>query len=72
MTRLFKVLPILVTAAALAYAAYSIQPVVPIRTPAAGAAKAGKQAPAQGAGKAVTVADFAEAPGGAGCSPEPL
>ena len=61
MTRLIKVLPMLVTAAALAYAAYSIQPVVPIRTPAAGAAKAEKQAPVQGAGKAVTAADFAEA-----------
>ena len=56
MTRLIKVLPMLVTVAALAYAAYSIQPVVPILTPAAGAAKAGKQAPVEGAGQAVTKA----------------
>ncbi len=60
MTRLIKVLPMLVTVAALAYAAYSIQPVVPILTPGAGAAKAGKQAPVKGAGQAVTKAGFAE------------
>jgi hypothetical protein len=61
MTRLIQVLPMLVTVAALAYAAYSIQPVVPILTPAAGSAPAGKQAPVAGAGQAVTAAGFVEA-----------
>jgi len=53
-TRLIQVLPMLVTVAALAYAAYSIQPAGPIPTPAVGAGTAGKQAPGQGAGQAVT------------------
>ena len=61
MTRLIQVLPMLVTVAALAYAAYSIQPVVPILAPAAGSAPAGKQAPVEGAGQAVTAAGFVEA-----------
>ena len=61
MTRLIQVLPMLVTVAALAYAAYSIQPVVPILTPAAGSATAGKQAPVEGAGQAVTKAGSPEA-----------
>ena len=60
MTRLIKVLPMLVTVAALAYAAYSIQAVAPIPTPAPGAASAGRQAPAQGAGQAVTKAGSPE------------
>jgi len=61
MTRLIKMLPMLVMVTALAYAAYSIQPVAPILTPAAGVAKAGKQAPVEGAGQAVTKAGSPEA-----------
>ncbi len=61
MTRLIQVLPMLVTVAALAYAAYSIQPVAPVLTPAAGSATAGKQAPAEGAGQAVPKAGSPEA-----------
>lgn len=60
MTKLIKVLPMLVTVAALAYAVYSIQPVAPIPTPAAGAAKAEKQATVEGAGQAVTKAGSPE------------
>ena len=61
MTRLIKMLPMLVMVASLAYAAYSIQPVVSSLTPAAGAAKAGKQAVVEGAGQAVTAAGSPEA-----------
>jgi hypothetical protein len=61
MTRLIKVLPMLVMVASLAYAAYSIQPVVSSLSPAAGAAKAGKQAVVEGAGQAVTAASSPEA-----------
>ena len=61
MTKLIQVLPMLVTVAALAYAAYSIQAVAPTLTPAAGTATAGKQAPAEGAGQAVPKAGSSEA-----------
>ena len=61
MTRLVHVLPMLVTVAALAYAAYSIQPVVPNRTATAGATTAGKQSPVEGAGRLLTAVGHAEA-----------
>ncbi len=60
MTRLIHVLPMLVTAAALAYFAYSIQPAASIPTPAHGTATAGKQSPSEGAGQAVPKADSQE------------
>ncbi len=60
-TKLIQVLPMLVTVAALAYFAYSIQPVAPILTPAVGPATAVKQAPAEGAGQAVVKAGSPEA-----------